>query len=316
MTISQAFRLGSLATGLILIHQTALAQFPRLPGISKRHKDNSSTRRGPDDGSAAGAQGVPIPPDSPVFQAFERLGQQSVYRQRTSFSASDPRMEQMMAEMGFGAAEITTMGDLKQVSMHFKLPVDGHPEDFELRAVRGNGRLAKKWVSPASGRIEAKADMQIARELAQSEEQAGKSIARNLAGGPMGMISSAITAGAAAANVAAAASARKQIHDFFQWTCMDTSNATVEKREMPPLTDLHVLGEQTLNGEAVTGYEFFVHQDGRFHGPLQMFVAKGSGLPVRIAMNDARAGGSMQMDYFGFNQTGDFERPACLAESK
>ena len=71
-----------------------------------------------------------------------------------------------------------------------------------------------------------------------------------------------------------------------------------------------------LDGVAVTSYEFFVHQDGRFQGPVQMYVAKDTGLPVRIGMSDARAGGGMQMDYYGFNQGGDFEVPACLSEHK
>ena len=317
MKISQVCRLGCVLAGLAFVH-TALAQFPvpRLPGLSKRNKDTGRERKTGDEGTPPDAKGVPVPPDSPIFQAFDRLGQQPVYRQKMTLSASDPRAQQMMEQMGFGAAETTTAGGVKQVSLHLKMPVDGQEEDFELRAVLGNGRMAKKWISPASGRILAKADEQIAKQLVQAEEQSAKSIARNLANGPMGLVSSAVTAGAAAANAAAAARSRKQIHDFFDWTCMDApAKAQVERREAPPLTDLRVTGDQTINGMAVTGYEFFVRENGKFHGPLQMYVAKDTGLPARIAMTDARAGGSMQMDY-GYNQPGDFEMPACLAEHK
>ena len=73
---------------------------------------------------------------------------------------------------------------------------------------------------------------------------------------------------------------------------------------------------QWLPGAAVTSYEFYVHQDGKFQGPVQMHVAKDTGLPLRIGMSDARTGGGMRMDYFGFNQGGDFEVPACLSERK
>ena len=320
MTLSRAFRFACLLAGLAFVH-ASFAQFPRFPGLSKRNKDTGHAKKGSDEATSPDAKGVPVPPDSPIFQAFEHLGQQSVYRQKVTVTASDPRMQQMMEQMGFGTAETTTAGDLKQVSMHFKMPIDGQPEDFELRTVRGNGRLAKKWSSPASGRILAKADAQIAKQLAQAEEQSAKSIARNLANGPMGLVSSAVTAGSAAANAAAAARIRKQAHDFFEWTCMDApdiSSAPAEKRQPPPLTDLRLIGDQTINGMAVTGYEFFVHENGKFHGPVQIYVTKDNGLPARMAMTmaDSQAGGSMQMDYYGFNQTGDFEVPACLSKHK
>jgi hypothetical protein len=79
------------------------------------------------------------------------------------------------------------------------------------------------------------------------------------------------------------------------------------------LTDLKILGDDTIDGAPVTVYEFYVQEGGKFHGPMQMFVGKESGLPRRIGMSDPRAGGGMQMDYYGFNQGGDFEIPACLA---
>lgn len=47
-----------------------------------------------------------------------------------------------------------------------------------------------------------------------------------------------------------------------------------------------------------------------------MYEAKESGLPLRIAMSDPRAGGGMHMDYFGFNQGGDSRcRPASQSIS-
>jgi hypothetical protein len=48
---------------------------------------------------------------------------------------------------------------------------------------------------------------------------------------------------------------------------------------------------------------------------MQMYAAKETGLPARIAIADPRMGG-MQMDYFGFNQGGEIEVPTCPAERK
>ena len=295
----------------------ALAQFPgmKLPGAPK-NKDDARARRKQraDDGAQVNPPGVPVGADSPVFESFRLLGQQSVYHQRMKFTTSDPRMEQMMAQLGFSPAETITAGDTKQVSMHFKMPALGQVEDFELRGVLRNGRLAKKWISPGSGRILKEQDAQIMRQLAEYEAQAASSIARNLAMGPMGWVEAGLGAAGAAASVAGAAKVRKQAHEFFEWTCMDSGAAPSARREPPPLTDLRNLGEQTLDGVPVTSYEFYVHEDGRFHGPVQMSVAKDSGLPLRIGVSDARMGGGMQMEYFGFNQGGDFEVPACLGE--
>jgi hypothetical protein len=283
---------------------------------------NGSDRgRGKDKGGDAALPkpaGVPVPLDSPVIQAFQKLAMQSVYHQRMNISANDPRMQQMMAQMGFMPAETITAGDTKMVSMHFKLSVDGQSEDFELRSVARDGRVASKWLSPAKDRILAKQDAEIAKQLAQSEAQSANSVARSLAMGPMGIVSAAVQAGGAAASAAEAAAVSKQAHDFWEWKCREGGGQaarpdSAQARPAPPLTDLRVVGDDTINDMAVTNYEFYVRDGGQSHGPMQMAVAKESGLPVRIGMSDPRAGGSMQMDYFGFNQGGDFEVPGCLA---
>jgi hypothetical protein len=316
MTLSRVFLAGCLLVG-VTGSNTAFAQFgiPRLPG-SRGGKDDSRSRRQRqqrDDGGQANAPGVPIPPDSPIFESFRKLGQQSVYHQKMTITATDPRISDVMAQMGFAPAETITAGDTKQVSMHLKMPALGQVEDFELRSVSRNGRLAKKWSSPGSARILKEQDASIATQLAQAEAQYAGSIAKDLATGPFGIASAAVDAAGAAASAAVAARLSKQAHDFFEWTCMDGGPQTSHDRsEPPPLTDLKVVGDSTVEGVAVTGYEFYVHENGKAQGPMQMFVAKDSGLPVRIGMNDPRGQGGMTMDYFGFNQGGDFEIPACL----
>lgn len=319
MRPSRVFRIACLATGTLLGNSIASAQFPvpKLPGFGKK-KDSRPPRKG-DEGGQSTAQGVPIPADSPIFVAFGQLEQQKVYHQRMTITTDDPRMQELMTQMGFGPAETITAGDVKQVSMHFQMPLGGKTEDMELRGVIANGKFAKKWISPGSDRFLAQVDANTAKQLAQMEEQSAKSIARSLSQGPMGLASAAVSAAGVAASVAAVGHARKTAHDFFEWTCGDAPSASAapaSHREPPPMTDLKVIGDQSVDGVAATAYEFFVRQDGRYQGPMQLFIAKDSGLPLRIAMNDPRAGGGMHMDYFGFNQGGDFEIPACMADHK
>ena len=289
------------------------------PSAPNNSDQGGGNAKGADAAGPAPA-GVPVPLDSPIFQAFQKLEQQNTYHQRMVFSANDPKMQQMMSQMGFMPAETLTVGNMKQVSMHFTMPFNGKPEDFELRSVSGNGRIATKWNSPAKDRILATQDAEIAKQLADSEAQAASSVARNLEMGPMGIASAALTAGSAAANAAQAAKAQKQAHDFWEWQCKDggaqasQSGSAQAPRQPPPLTDLRVVGDDTINNIAVTSYEFYVRDGKQFHGPMQMYIAKDSGLPVRMGMSDPRMQGSMQMDYFGFGQGGDFEVPPCLAQ--
>ena len=318
MKLSRILLVGCLTPGAGFA-QIGIPNFPGMP--SGGNQDSRSRRgrqpRGDDRGQAGAAPaGVPIPADSPLFAAFRKLGEQTVYHQRMTITAADPQMAQMMAQMGFGPAETITAGDAKLVSMHMMMPLAGKTEDMELRSVLRNGRMAKKWISPGSGRYLKEVDASVAKQLADAEAQYASSVARNLASGPMGWAAAGMDTGLAAATAGMAMKARKTAHDFFEWTCMDTdaSPAQARQRTPPPLTDLKVLGEQTVDGVAVTSYEFYVQDKGKAQGPMQMHIAKDSGLPMRIGMSDARMGGGMQMDYFGFNQGGDFELPACLGD--
>jgi hypothetical protein len=324
MRISRVLLLACLLIGSSGLN-SAFAQFglPKLPKIAKGGKDApppnqqppQPRQQGRNNGPQVNPPGVPVPPDSPLFDAFHKLQQQSAYHQRMTISIDDPQMQQMMAQMGFAPAETITAGDTKQVSMHFKMPVSGQVEDFELRSVSRNGKVAKRWFSPASERILKEQDASIAKQFAQAEEQSSMSIAKSLAMGPMGLVSGAVQAAGAAASVAEAAKVKKQAHDFWEWSCMDGGGAAPaqSRQEPPPLTDLKVLGDQTVDGVAVTSYEFYVKANGKFQGPVQLHITKDSGLPMRLLMSDPRAGGGMQMDYFGFNQAGDIEVPGCLS---
>jgi len=263
--------------------------------------------------------GVPIPMDSPVMQSFQKLQQQKVYHQKMAITANDPQMQKMMEQMGFMPAETTVVGDMKQVSMQFKLPVDGKSTDFELRSVSSDGHVASKWYSPAKDEILAKQDASVDAQLARSEASAAKSIAQDLAMGPAGVAAAAMEGAAAGANAAEAAAVKKQGHAFWEWQCRNggPTKADIAQRSQtpPPITDLRLIGDDNIGGVAVTSYEFYVHEGSQFHGPMQMSIAKDSGLPVRMAMNDPRMQGSMQMDYYGYNDTANFEVPDCLAKN-
>ena len=313
MRRSRVLHLGLLLLGLGLVNRVALAQLPVHLPFGKR-KDTGS-KDGAKKGDGPPPAGVPVPLDSPIMQAFSKLQLQSVYHQKMVLSAADPQMRKMMESMGFGETETITAGDMKQVSMHMQMPFAGKVQDMEIRTVMGNGHLAKKWISPGSGAYLAEVDAKAAKELLDAEAQAAKSITRSLQSGPMGLVGAAVSAGAAAANVAAIESGRKKAHDFFEWTCMEAaggSAAPSPHKEPPPLTDLRVAGDDTIDGVAVTNYEFYVKENGKFQGPLRMAIAKDSGLPMRMVMSDPSGQGSMRMDYFGFNQGGDFEIPACM----
>jgi hypothetical protein len=322
MKRTRVLKLGLLSLGLSLLSSVAFAQLPvpRLPGFGRKKDPTASKDDGnskPKKGEPEGPKpaGVPIPADSPLLQAFSKMQQQSSYHQKITIATSDPQIQQVMAQMGFSPTETITAGNMKQVSVHIKMPLAGKVEDMELRTVVGNGRMAKIWISPGSDRFLKEGDANLAKQLARAEAENAKSIAKSLAMGPAGLVSAAVQGAAAAANVAEAAAVSKQAHDFFKWTCQD-SNWTpppAEHTAPPPLFDQRTVGDDTIDGVAVTTYEMYVKDNnGKFQGPVRISIAKDSGLPARLAMSDPSGRGSMNMDYFGFNQTDAIEVPACM----
>ena len=233
---------------------------------------------------------------------------------------SDPQMAQMMAQMGFAPTETTVAGGTRQVSMRMKMPatdVPGQVDEWEFRAVSRNGRSARLITSPAVPRLLKLSDALLAQQMAQQGQQASRAIAQSLAGGPMGAINAALIGGLTVAANAEAVAMRRKAHDFYSWQCVPASGEEpVNRNAPPPLTDLRVVGDQMLDGVPVTTYEFYVLDNGEFHGPMRMHVAKDTGLPARIEMSDPQMGGGMRMDYYDFNKGGDIEVPACLSDGK
>src|SRR5689334_5205668 len=84
--------------------------------------------------------GVPVPEDSPVFNAFRQLDKQTAgYRMKMNMTVNDPRMAQMAAGMGFGGLEKIVKGNTIQTDMHWKMPamdLGGRSmDDWEAKAV-------------------------------------------------------------------------------------------------------------------------------------------------------------------------------------
>lgn len=291
-----------------------LPKMPKMPGSGS----NSKHRHGKNDDSGANPPGVPIPMDHPVITSFQKLEQQRVYHQRMSMPDMDPQMAQMMAQFGMTPAETTVAGDTKLVTMHYRAPatdLPGQVDDWTILAVSRNGRSAHKLSSPAVPRLLAYSDAQFAKEMVELNRQAAGAVTRSLAQGPMGLIGAGLVVGMTAVADTMAPKLLKKSHEMFEWKCDDTSArqaAPVDRSAPPPLTDVKAMGNTKIDGVDATTYEFYVHENGHFMGPMRMLIGKESGLPMRIEMNDKRMPGTMRMDYFGFGQGGEIEVPACL----
>jgi hypothetical protein len=252
--------------------------------------------------------------------AFAQMEQHPVYHMRFTLNTPDPQMAQVMEQMGFAPMETTVSGGTKQVIMRMKWPamdLPGQIDDWEFRSVSQNGRAARLISTPASPRLLKLQDAKLAQQLAMADMMAARSIAQSLASGPVGWISAGVQAASTVLDNIAAAELRKKAHDFFEWKCVSGLRQEAVDRSAPPLTDLQVIGDQTLEGVAVTTYEFYVRDKDQFHGPVRMHVAKDTGLPMRLEMTDPQMrGASMKMDYYDFDKGGEIEIPACLANGK
>ena len=264
--------------------------------------------------------GVPVPEDSPLFIAFKQLQKQPGYRMTLRAESNDPRMAQMAARgMGFSPIETVVRGGAREVTMHMRIPAMDQPgtiDDWEFRGVVQNGRGARLITSPAVPRIMKLSEQVLAMQMAMLDQQAGMAMAHAAIEGPMGAIAAGnIAAQALFAHIEAPRLLKKE-KDFFSWKCMPElgggQNATQKKNQ---LTDMRLLGDQSLGGISATAYEFYVRDGDRFQGPLHLLVAKDTGLPLRIDMTDPQGQGSMHMDY-SFDGLTDIEIPSCMASAR
>jgi len=303
-----------------------MSQMANLPPAARAQMEAAMARHpGPNARGSAPANaatsipsrpGVPVPLDSPLYTSFLQLKTRPAYRVVMNMVSNDPRVAQMMAQGTLSPGELLVQGNTRQYVMHMKIPATDLPgtiDDWEIRSVVQNGRAARLITSPAVPRYLKMAAEQAALQLAMLDKQASMAIAHAAAEGPMG----AVSAGLAAAQVAMAhlevPRLLKKEKDFFSWKCMPAPKTDASGRQSTTqLTDLHPVGDQIVDGKAAAAYEFYAYDNEKTQGTARLFVAKDTGLPLRLEMGDANAGGALQMNYSELSTPANIEVPACM----
>lgn len=283
--------------------------------MAQRNATGRSRRGGASANSIPARAGVPVPLDSALYTSFTRLKSQPGYHMVMSMETSDPQMA-AMAQSIFTPGELVVEGNTRQYTMHYKMPatdVPGTVDDWEIRAVVQNGRAASLITSAAVPRLLKESEEKAAHDLAELDRMAATSIARAAAEGPMGAIGAGMTAaGVAMAHVEAPKMLKKE-RDMFSWHCRNVPPSDASGSQANPnLTDLHEMGDQNVNGAMADGYEFYDHENEKTQGTVHLFVAKDTGLPLRIEMVDASGAGGIQMNYGPLTGPANIEIPACM----
>jgi hypothetical protein len=330
----------SILVGLALVAPSAPAQFglPHMPGKKKTSPPDSSSTppapptmpdmsdsvpsaAAPPSASAASSPGVPMAADSPVFAAFNLLQQHGSYHVLMMLTASGDQMQKAAAS-GFQikGIEQSVNGDVHKSTMRYSmLSTDplagGKPDDWEMTGVVQGNKAAHLMYSPtATPRILKEADAKAAQQLAMMDAMFAQSAVKNAMSGPIGWAVNGVDAASDAASHIAVARMLKSTHDLMSWQCQSVDSSLAQAAQnRPPLTDLKMLGDDNLNGIAVTKYEFYVHEQGKVEGPIRMSVAKSTGLPARLEMTDPHGQGSMTMDY-DVTTPVNIEIPDCMAK--
>jgi hypothetical protein len=124
-------------------------------------------------------------------------------------------------------------------------------------------RMARKFDTPAKPRILALQEASAAKQMAMADMYAAMSLGEAAASGPLGAISAVVMIASTALSHAEAAAALKKGRDFFEWTCADApASATAD------------LGERADGDVSVHGYQFFVQEQGQYHGPVEVDIAQ------------------------------------------
>ena len=220
-----------------------------------------------------------------------------------------------MAQSIFSPQELLVKGNTRQYTMHYKMPatdVPGTVDDWEIRAVVQNGRAARLITSAAVPRLLKESEEKAAHDLAELDRMAATVIARAAAEGPMGAIGAASTAASVAMAHAEASKMLKMQRDMFSWQCRDVPQGGPGAQSTTQLTDFHSIGDQNVNGATADGYEFYSYDNQKTQGTVHLFVAKDTGLPLRIELADAGGAGGIQMNYGPLSGPANIEIPACM----
>jgi hypothetical protein len=284
----------------------------------------NARRSGAGGGSARSANsvpshaGVPVPMDSALYTSFTRLKTQPGYHMVMTMQTSDPKMA-AMAQSIFSPQEMLVVGNTRQYTMHYKMPatdVPGTVDDWEIRAVVQNGRAARLITSAAVPRLLKESEEKAAHDLAELDRMAATTIARAAAEGPMGAIGAGMTAAGVAMAHAEVPKMLKKERDMFSWQCRDVPQGGPGAQSTTQLTDFHPIGDQNVNGAIADGYEFYSYDNQKTQGTVHLFVAKDTGLPLRIELVDPNGAGGVQMNYGPLTGPANIEIPACMGGTK
>jgi len=284
----------------------------------------NAKRSGRGGGSAGSANsipshgGVPVPMDSALYTSFMRLKTQPGYHMVMTLQTSDPQMA-AMAQSIFSPQEMLVVGNTRQYTMHYKMPatdVPGTVDDWEIRAVVQNGRAARLITSAAVPRLLKESEEKAAHDLAELDRMAATTIARAAAEGPLGAIGAASTAASVAMAHAEVPKMLKKERDMFSWQCRDVPQGGPGAQSTTQLTDFHPIGDQNVNGAMADGYEFYSYDNQKTQGTVHLFVAKDTGLPLRIELVDPNGAGGIQMNYGPLTGPANIEIPACMGGTK
>ena len=302
----------------------AIAQMPPgMPNIEEMMRQQGmgapGSPRGGRSQQGPAPPGVPVPPDSALITAFRRLDAATAYRVRMEMSTTDPRAKQAMLQMGMDHLDKAVVKpDTQYVTFHMVLPaidLPGKSDDWDVRSVIKGQRMARKFDTPAAPRIIALQEASAAKQLAMADMYAAMSLAE-AAAGPLGAISAAVMIASTAASHAEVAATLKKGREFFEWTCADTP-AGVSASHSPDnvaFTDLVDLGERLDGNVPVHGYTFFVREQGQYHGPVEVDIARATGLPTRFVMSEPSMGATMVMRYSDYDRPATIDIPPCLAK--
>jgi hypothetical protein len=278
----------------------------------------NARRSGKGGGSAANSipshAGVPVPMDSALYTSFMRLKTQPGYHMVMTMQTNDPQMA-AMAQSIFSPQEMLVVGDTRQYTMHYKMratDVPGTVDDWEIRAVVQNGRAARLITSAAVPRLLKESEEKAAHDLAEIDRMAATVVARAAAEGPMGAIGAGMTAAGVAMAHAEVPKMLKMQRDMFSWQCRDVPQSAPGAQSTTQLTDFHPIGDQNVNGAMADGYEFYSYDNQKTQGTVHLFVAKDSGLPLRIELVDPNGAGGVQMNYGPLTGPANIEIPPCM----
>jgi hypothetical protein len=291
------------------------------PEMRERMQASMAQRNARRSGRGAGSAnsipshaGVPVPMDSALYTSFARLKTQPGYHMVMTMQTNDPKMA-AMAQSIFSPQDMLVVGNTRQYTMHYKMPatdVPGTVDDWEIRAVVQNGRAARLITSAAVPRLLKESEEKAAHDLAELDRMAATTVARAAAEGPMGAIGAGMTAAGVAMAHAEVPKMLKKERDMFSWQCRDVPQGGPGAESTTQLTGFHPIGDQNVNGAIADGYEFYSYDNQKTQGTVHLFVARDTGLPLRLELADPGGAGGIQMNYGPLTGSVNIEVPACM----